>query len=430
MKASLLLKTFNKLVWKVVHKMPTHLRRELLRSRVSFNIKEEHSDKLTFEVATTKESLEESFKLVQDSYKQVKITNNIDDIYRITKFHCLPTTRVFVAKYDRKIIATLTVILDSSFKLPIDQFTSVDYLRKTGRRICEFSSLAVHKDWRKRGNGVFIPFSIYVLKFCRLNFGIDDVVMVTKSSARFFYSDLYLFKGLEEKIRNATYVNNKPSFSQVLNLCAVERKLKLSYQNRSGDNNLYHVWREIPFKHICQFNENKGKIVSKYLFTQEIFLDFFKNKNNILGNLTDKEKLALKNYYKGLSNQLNFLDELHLRDIGTERLSQRYYVNFKIYSDDNKIISAGKTVNVSRRGLSAILYKEYQIGESIKLSVCSKNHYTFRANICWKRGVRYGLAINFEKLENKRRWKQFINEITDTSYYNYNQLNENKTEYR
>ncbi len=416
MKSKTMVKILKRLSWRSMYLLPQFIRREIIRSWVHFDLDESLKPQMRFEVATSKDDLEASFLLVQDSYLEVNISNNIDEIYRITKFHCLPTTRVFVAKYNNEVVATLTVILDSSFGLPIDQFSNVNHLRKTGRKVCEFSSLAIKREWRKRGNGIFIPFSIYVLKFCKENLGADYIAIATKASARYFYSDLYHFKPLEKKVRKAQYVNGKESFAQYMNLNKLEQIIKLSYKKKLGNKNLYRVWKNLPYKNICQFNEDHGRIVSKYIFTQEIFLDFFKNKNNILKQLSSLEKLTLMNYYKGLSHQLNLKDELMLEHIGVDRLSHRYFVNFQVFSEHDKSVSAGKTINISRRGLSVILYKEYQIGESVQLSVCQENHYSFKANICWKSGARYGLIINFESIENKRRWKEFLQSVETVSF--------------
>ena len=88
----------------------------------------------------------ESFRLVQNNYKRLKMTRS-EDFLRATKYNLLPTTTVIIARYNDEVIATISFIVDSSIGVPIDEYQDISKLCSRGGRIVEIGALTVKEEW-------------------------------------------------------------------------------------------------------------------------------------------------------------------------------------------------------------------------------------------------------------------------------------------
>ena len=120
-------------------------------------LKENIMKNISFKIADTKDLLLQSYQLVYKRYIDVGFCKkNANQIY--FGFHdLLIDTRTFVAEYNGKVIATLSVIMDNSASLPSDHIfnNEVNNIRESQRKIAEISRFAVSQDYKKYSVMIF-----------------------------------------------------------------------------------------------------------------------------------------------------------------------------------------------------------------------------------------------------------------------------------
>lgn len=90
--------------------------------------------------------LEDAYRLLATNYRARGYEAPGTTPYRFTPYHALPETATFVARHDHHVVATLTLVPDTELLgLPMESIygAEVDRLRRKGRRLAEFTSLAV-----------------------------------------------------------------------------------------------------------------------------------------------------------------------------------------------------------------------------------------------------------------------------------------------
>ena len=90
--------------------------------------------------------LEDAYRLLATNYRARGYEAPGSTPYRFTPYHALPETATFVARHDRRVVATLTLVPDTELLgLPMESIygAEIDRLRRKGRRLAEFTSLAV-----------------------------------------------------------------------------------------------------------------------------------------------------------------------------------------------------------------------------------------------------------------------------------------------
>ena len=104
---------------------------------------------VSYSVAKTRNDLRQAFTLVYRQYlKKGYISKSHNGNLRLTLFNALPSSVIFVAKEEDKIIGTVALIFDSPLGLPMDAAykPQVDVLRKRSRVIAEVSQLAISEE--------------------------------------------------------------------------------------------------------------------------------------------------------------------------------------------------------------------------------------------------------------------------------------------
>jgi len=96
-------------------------------------------------VACSTDTLEQAFRLVHDQYVARGYMRPEPSSWRLSVHHALPTTKVFVARDQHRVVGTMTLVPDSPLGLPLDELygSEVTALRNEGRYVTEVSGLAI-----------------------------------------------------------------------------------------------------------------------------------------------------------------------------------------------------------------------------------------------------------------------------------------------
>jgi len=118
---------------------------EISHDAIEFNKKLNWSSSIkNVYLATTISELIEVYKLRSKVYKQMGYNIEYPDIIGGLNFDTYDTrSAILYTKRDDKINGTCRLIFDSSDKLPIDKFFSVDFLRDNNKNLVELSRLVI-----------------------------------------------------------------------------------------------------------------------------------------------------------------------------------------------------------------------------------------------------------------------------------------------
>ena len=216
----------------------------LLRKMGMFNPADE-----TFAIrrAHTAADLEAAYRLVHDSFVEKGYINQQPGGMRIRPYEMVPQTATFICEHKERgeIVAVMSVVVDSlDMGLPSDHAfqDELDELRSQGRRVCEFTNLAVAgKYWR---SNAFTALTQACHAQARYT-GCDDVfVAISPGHANFFESVLVFEKCGEP--RNYSSATTDIVQGERLNLQTAEKR-SLAFDRQVG---------EMAFLHDYYFEKN------------------------------------------------------------------------------------------------------------------------------------------------------------------------------
>jgi hypothetical protein len=188
-------------------------RRRLIRLKRSGLLSSPLEMSVNYDIALSRQALEESFRLVYQAYEEVGLQAPNDAKIRFTPHHPLPTTKVFVADYcpdlvcflgnaDPKIpagqvVGTVTLVLDSGLGLPMEEVCrdEVMALRRDGARLAEVIALSVHPTFRQ--NSIIVRLYKVMVEYAMFA-GVTHLGCAVMKHHHPFYRDMLLFEPIGE----------------------------------------------------------------------------------------------------------------------------------------------------------------------------------------------------------------------------------------
>lgn len=172
-----------------------------------------------FGLAVTEAEREAAFRLVHDQYVARGYIRPDPTGRRVGAHHALPSTRVFIGRIGDEVIATVSLVPDSTLGLPCDDLYAAELapLRARGRRIAEVSALAIHDRWRDVGLLVVRKLVQMIALYADRLAGLDTLcIAVNPRHARFYESCLRFQRFGDVKAYPA--VNDAPAVALRLDL--------------------------------------------------------------------------------------------------------------------------------------------------------------------------------------------------------------------
>jgi GNAT superfamily N-acetyltransferase len=155
---------------------------------------DQFAESLDFGLATDSDALEQAFRLLHDQYVEQGYMDPHSTGLRLNIHNALPSTRVFVAKADRRVVGTMTLIVDSQLGLPMDQIyaDNLGTLRGERQQLTEASGLALDPECRRSGVAILMRLirliTLYAAEVLRSS---DICIAVNPRHATFYRKALY-----------------------------------------------------------------------------------------------------------------------------------------------------------------------------------------------------------------------------------------------
>ena len=167
-------------------------------------------------LARTRSDLIAAFRLLYKSYVTAGLTAENCHETRVTPFHLLSSTEVFVAKLESEVISTVTMVADDELGLPMDEMygNEIAALRKSGLYLAEMGCLASLRESPVRLTDIFQDLSRFVAQTARSR-GMDALVVATHPRHAKFYVRSCGFE-IVGGVKGCPYARGNPAVALLL----------------------------------------------------------------------------------------------------------------------------------------------------------------------------------------------------------------------
>lgn len=197
----------------------------LLRDRVP----EPNAVGIVYKVAENRAEREAAFRLIHQSYVAAGLIDPNPHGMRVTPYHLLDTTAVFVALYQGNCICTLSLVGDGELGVPMASIygREIQTLRDKGLSLGEVSCLADRRKDLARIMPVFVKLAGVMAQYARAR-GIDNLVIAVHPRHLRFYRRFMAFEEIGD-LKAYPSVSNNPAIACTLNFDTVQRDTPRCY---------------------------------------------------------------------------------------------------------------------------------------------------------------------------------------------------------
>jgi hypothetical protein len=257
---------------------------------------------VNYSIARERDTVEEAFGLVYQAYTEVGLQAENAARIRFTKYHLIPTTKVFVAVFrpeltkeeferghvndNKKVVGTLTLVIDSALGLPVEQVCApeIQAMRDKGARMAEVIALAIDPQFRRHNVMMFLYKIMF--EYARLK-GVTDICCAVTKRHIEFYRDILLFQPLGQLLPYSAG-NMLEVQGHVLNIEYAFGNSKATYSTEGFDANVHDFF----FAGAGENQINEGQPWDKPM------LDYFLvDKTRFIDTLSAGEKAKINTEY-------------------------------------------------------------------------------------------------------------------------------------
>jgi len=254
-------------------------------------------DKLSLKVAETKEELEACFKLLHDAYVRAGFMKPDPSGMRATLYHALPTTTTLLAKYDGRVVGTVSLIRDSALGFPMQKIFNIKKIRSAGGNIAEVSALAVHRRFQATGGMILFPLIKFMYEYSTRFFDTSHLVIAVNPRHIAFYESILFFSRLKQNpVAHYDFVNGAPAVGAHIDLKKAPEIFKKYYDSKEPAKNLYQYFIVHSIANIV-FPDKRFFTTTDPVMTPELLDYFFNQRTQVFAKLSDEEKRLLHSIY-------------------------------------------------------------------------------------------------------------------------------------
>ena len=182
-----------------------------------------------YKIASSHDERAEAFRLIYKAYLRAGLGEPNEYGMRVTPYHMLPTTEIFVAICRQETIFTVTLISDGELGLPMETVyaTEVERLRLQGLRIAEVSCLADRRSEFRRCFPVFLRLCRFTAQYA-WHIGLEQLLVAVHPKHARFYKRFMDFEPIGE-LRSYPAVRNRPAVAMMLDMMRLHRDRPESY---------------------------------------------------------------------------------------------------------------------------------------------------------------------------------------------------------
>lgn len=253
--------------------------------------------RLELKVAETREELEACFRILHDAYVASGFMKPAPSGLRVTMYHALPTTTTLCAKYDGRVVGTMSMIREGVFGFPLQSVFDLSGVRAKQGQIAEISALAVHPDFRKTGGAILFPLMKFMYQYCTEYFDTRHLVIAVNPEKIELYESLLFFDRLQENVVNSyDFANGAPAVGATLDLPIAKEIFRRIYGRRPERKNLHHYFVQLRLPNI-KLPVRRYFTTNDPVLTPAVLDYFFNQRSQVFSELDDRRKALLWSIY-------------------------------------------------------------------------------------------------------------------------------------
>lgn len=322
--------------------LPDSIKVKLFRSRlkVTKNIPEG----VIFKVADNRDEWSAAFNLLNQFYRDKKSKLKFYSEGGITKFNALPSTKVIIAKKGEKVLATLSLILDNPFGLPIETCFDISQFRNQNLSYAEVTGFAISSEFTEKPDALMLALFKFAFDLSINKHHLQMLFCAIQPSSFDFFKSVFLFESFNPKISVYELYFSRPVIAGMLDLRSVLDRV------RHKDMKLYQFFTDSNMPGF-QFPESVHKH-QVHSMTPEDLNYFFNSLTNIFSTLTNFEKKIIRQFYMNAEYEKILPAELNTSLI-RHRSSKRYPVELKGRIKEGDLMIGLDIRTVSHNGIGA-----------------------------------------------------------------------------
>jgi hypothetical protein len=252
---------------------------------------------LVLKIAETQEELEACFGVLHDAYVDSGFMKPDPSGMRVTIYHALPTTTTLCAKYDGKVVGTISLIRESALGFPLQRIFDLTAVREKEGQIAEVSALAIHRKFRRTGGTILFPLMKFMYEYCTTFFDTRHLVIAVNPSHIEMYESLLFFRRLTANVvENYDFVNGAPAIGATLDLKEAPEIFRRHYSSKPPRRNLHAYFTQVSLPNI-QFPSRRFFTTNDPVLTPALLDYFFNVRTEAFANLSERKKALLHTIY-------------------------------------------------------------------------------------------------------------------------------------
>jgi len=256
--------------------------------------------RLVLKIAETQDELEQCFRILHDAYVGSGFMRPDPSGMRATPYHALPTTTTLCAKYEDRVVGTISMIREGVFGFPLQSVFDLERVRGKGGQIAEISALAVHPDFRKTGGAILFPLMKFMHQYCTEFFDTRHLVIAVNPDKIELYEALLFFERLQETaVDQYDFANGAPAVGAALDLQYAPEVFRAGYRGRPARKNMHKYFFELTMANI-QLPQRRYFTTNDPVMTPELLDHFFNKKTQVFDKLDDRKKQLLWSIYNSV----------------------------------------------------------------------------------------------------------------------------------
>ncbi len=182
-----------------------------------------------YKIASTREQRAAAFRLVYEAYLRAGLGEPNVHGMRVTPYHLLPTTEVFVAICREQAAFTVTLVGDGELGLPMEAVYpgEVESRREQGLRVGEVSCLADRRSEFRRCFPVFLRLCRFTAQYA-WRIGLHQLLVAVHPKHARFYKRFMDFEPIGQQ-RSYPSVRNNPAVAMMLDMVRLHRQRPEAY---------------------------------------------------------------------------------------------------------------------------------------------------------------------------------------------------------
>ena len=353
---SRLRKTLHDGVRRAITRLPRAWRFALYRAMVTCDPTPDA--RLELKIAETQDELEACFRILHDSYVAAGFMQPDPSGLRVTVYHALPTTTTLCAKWDGRVVGTISIIREGVFGFPLQSVFDLTALRAKGGNITEVSSLAVDPSFRKTGGMVMFPLMKFMREYAKFYFDTRHLVIAVNPDRIEMYESLLCFERLHSsEVDNYDFANGAPAVGATLDLRDADERTERLYAGKPRHKNLHRYLYVDPLRNI-QWPARPLHTTNDPVLTPAIMDHFFNQRTRVFDTLDDRKRLLMRSIY----DHSSYADVLPATRLGTppamplrqhQRFSIRCPARFWVQAEGKTLAYPMQVIELSAFGFQA-----------------------------------------------------------------------------